>query len=370
MRKIYTLLVLIMSLVFISCSHGNKENIQSETKLSVDVSRPVVDSVVIHKSFPGYLTANTSLDIVARVNGYLDGKYFNDGDIVEKGEVLFHIEDTQYRDKLQQAEAQLQTAIATNAYATKHYEAMKKAALSDAVSQMDVIQAESAMNESKAAIESAKAAVQTARTILSYCTVKSPIRGRVAAPTVTIGNYISGDGSPFKLTTVYDDDIVNAHFSVNDNQYLAIIDNLRSNKVDYSNVPVQFGDSITSTYTGELAYIAPNIVTNTGTIDMKVNIDNPEGKLKAGMYALIYMPVATDNAAIMVKDMSIGTDQLGKYLYVVNDSNKVVYTAIETGELVNDSTRIVTKGLEPNQCYVTKALLKVRSGMTVNPVLK
>ena len=75
------------------------------------------------------------------------------------------------------------------------------------------------------------------------------------------------------------------------------------------------------------------------------------------------MPVATDNAAIMVKDMSIGTDQLGKYLYVVNDSNKVVYTAIETGELVNDSMRIVTKGLDPNQCYVTKALLKVRSGI-------
>ena len=133
-----------------SCKNNSSESLSRESRPEiVDVAYPEVDSVTIHKSYPGYLTANTSIAVVARVNGYLTGKYFDDGGPVKKGQVLFKIEDTQYRDQLQQAEAQLQTAIASNAYAEKHYEAMKKALLSDAVSQMDVLQAESAMNQSQ-----------------------------------------------------------------------------------------------------------------------------------------------------------------------------------------------------------------------------
>ncbi|MDE6086329.1 MAG: efflux RND transporter periplasmic adaptor subunit [Muribaculaceae bacterium] len=351
-----------------SCKKNSSDSLSRDSHpVTVDVAYPVVDSVIIHKSYPGYLTANTSIAVVARVNGYLTGKYFEDGGKVTKGQVLFQIEDTQYRDQLQQAEAQLQTAIASNAYAEKHYEAMKKALLSDAVSQMDVLQAESAMNQSKAAIESARAAVQTARTTLSYCTIKSPITGIAAAPNGTIGDYIGGGGSPYTLTTVYDDDIVNAHFAVDDNQFISIAENMKNDPETYKSIPVQFGDSIKEPFFGELAYIAPNVITGTGTIDMKVNINNENNKLKAGMYALVNLPVAADPEAILVKDASIGTDQLGKYLYTLNDSNRVVYTSIKTGELVNDSMRIVQEGIAPDTRYVTKALLKVRSGMEVDP---
>lgn len=355
---------------FSACSRSDN-SYKSETVVEqrIDVAYPEVDSIVIHKSYPGYLTANTSIDVVARVNGYLESKYFEDGHLVKKGQVLFHIEDTQYRDQLQQAEAQLNTAMATNAYAEKHYEAMKRALQSDAVSQMDVLQAESALNQSRAAIESAKAIVQTARTTLSYCTITSPITGIVAAPTVTVGDYVGGGGSPFTMTTVYDDIIVNAHFAVDDNQFIAIANSVKKSPETFKAVPVQFGDSIGETFYGELAYIAPNIVTGTGTIDMKVNIDNPEGILKAGMYALIDLPVASDSKAILVKDASIGTDQLGKYLYTLNDSNKVEYTSITVGEIVRDSLRVVNSGIDPETRYVTKALLKVRSGMEVNPVV-
>lgn len=352
-----------------SCS-GHKDKNVDDTGyvMSVDVALPVVDSVVIHKTYPGYLAADKKIDIVARVNGYLIEKAFEDGQLVQKGAVLFRIEDTQYSDQLRQARAQLATAQATNEYATKHYAAMKKALESDAVSQMDVIQSESAMNESVAAIENAKAAVRTAATTLGYCTVYAPVTGRVSAPPVTVGDYLSGAGSPVTLTTIYDDTKVKAHFSIEDMQYLEILDNLKNNAIDYEHIPVNFSDTLSETFTGRLCYVAPNIVTNTGTIDLHVEIDNPDGLLKAGMYAVISLPVATEPKAILVKDASIGTDQLGKYLYVVNDSSKVVYTSIETGELVNDSMRIVTKGLAPTDRYVTKALLKVRSGMTVKPV--
>ena len=296
-------LVAIASACLASCSgHKGHGGDREDEIMTVDVAEPVIDSVVIHKSYPGYLGADKSVDIVARVNGYLVDKTFADGAMVEKGEVLFRIEDTQYRDQLQQAKAQLATAIATNEYATKHYTAMKRALESDAVSQMDVIQSESAMNESKASIESARAAVQTATTMLSYCTVRSPLKGRVAAPNFTVGDYLSGAGSPVTLTTVYDDSKVKANISIEDAQYLEILDNMKNNGIDYNHIPVSFNDTLAVTYSGRLCYVAPNIVTNTGTIGIQVQIDNPDGLLKDGMYAVVNMPVSTDPEAVLVKD--------------------------------------------------------------------
>ena len=94
------------------------------------------------------------------------------------------------------------------------------------------------------------------------------------------------------------------------------------------------------------------------------NIDN---ELKDGMYVTVSLPYGVNPKAVLVKDASIGTDQLGKYVYVVNDSNKVVYTPIKVGEVYQDSLRIVNEGLGPKDRYVTKALLKARDGMSVKP---
>ena len=100
---------------------------------------------------------------------------------------------------------------------------------------------------------------------------------------------------------------------------------------------------------------------------MQAEIDNSRGELRAGMYSSVAMPVEHLDSAILVRDASIATDQLGKYLYVVNDSDRVVYTPVKTGETVADTMRIITSGLKRGDRYVTSALLKVRDGMTVNP---
>lgn len=369
----YTMGVVAMLILasMIGACGGKDKSVRDEHPglMTVDVADVVVDSVIVHKSYPGYISADKCIDIVARVNGYLIQKNFDDGALVKKGDILFSIEDNQYRDELQRARAQLATAIATNEYATKHYEALKKALESDAVSQMDVIQSESAMNESKASIESAKAAVQSAQTTLGYCTVTTPITGHAAAPNFSVGEYLSGAGSPVLLTKIYDDSKVSAKFSVDDSQYLSIVRNIDSGEIDYTDIAVTFNDTIPQKFSGSLTYVAPNIITNTGTIDLKLVIDNKDGLLKDGMYAIVHLPVAVEPRAVLVKDASIGTDQLGKYLYIVNDSNKVEYRKIEIGEIVNDSMRIVTSGLDRDDRYVTRALLKVRTGMTVDPRL-
>lgn len=119
-----------------------------------------------------------------------------------------------------------------------------------------------------------------------------------------------------------------------------------------------------------LDYLSPNVTLTTGTLRLRAELDNPEGTLRPGLFVSVTLPYGEADNAILVNDASIGTDQLGKYLYVVNDSNIVNYRHIEPGQLTDGNMRIVKSGLSPNERYVTKALLKVRQGMKINPVME
>ena len=116
--------------------------------------------------------------------------------------------------------------------------------------------------------------------------------------------------------------------------------------------------------------MSPNVDLSTGTLSIRAEVDNPAGELKSGLYISIRLPYGSREHAILVRDASIATDQLGKYMYVVNDSNVVEYRPVETGQLVNDTLRVIDEGISPTDRYVTKALLKVRAGMPVRPVLE
>lgn len=374
MRKelFYPIIAAVAATALSDCHNDGKRDGQQheDDVMTVNVAYPAVDSLVLHKSYPAYLEAKHYVDIVARVNGYITAQLFDDGDWVKAGQPLFTIDSTTYREKVNEAEAQLQTAQATHEYNTRQYEAMKKALESDAVSKMDVIQAESAMKESEAAIRTAKAVLENARVMLGYCTIRAPFAGHAASPPLMDGDFVAGEASPVKLTTLYDDSGVSVYLSVEDSQLLRMKDTKSGKAVDYDHIPVQFGDSIINTYTARLVYTAPAVNKATGTIDLRLSVDNPKGELRPGMYATVMLPYAIDPRAIVIKDAAIATDQLGKYVYVVNDSNQVVYTPIKTGELYQDTLRIVSEGLSPADRYVTKALLKVRDGMHVNPVVQ
>lgn len=134
-------------------------------------------------------------------------------------------------------------------------------------------------------------------------------------------------------------------------------------------IPLSFADSVGHKYYGDMSYVAPALETSTGTLDMRCHIKNTYNELRPGMFVKVDLPYKKVSDAILVKDASISTDQLGKYLYVVNDSDKIVYTPIKVGPLYRDSLRVVTSGINPKSRYVTKALLKVRNGMKVTPRL-
>lgn len=352
-------------LVLASCGH--KSDGDRQPLMTVDVARPVTDSVIVYYSYPGILDADRTVDLVARVNGVLLSETYTSGDIVEAGQVLFNIEPDNYRDAVNSAQAALDNARSAYAYASQHYAALEQAYRSDAVSRMEMEQGRSAMEQSRAQIESASAQLATARTRLGYCAIRAPFKGKVTMSTVSDGAYISGEGEPYRLATIYDDAVMRANFAIEDVGYISgLRSNMEHNAIDYNHIPLEFTNTLPHKYFGRMHYVAPDVNTSTGTMSMQLKIDNPYGELKPGMYVSIKLPVASDPHAILVKDAAISTDQRGDYIYVVNDSNKVVYTPVVAGETYRDSLRIVT-GVDPSARYVTKALLRVRNGMEVNP---
>lgn len=337
----------------------------------ISVAKPIVKDITLTKDYPGYLTTEQTVNLVARVNGTLQSIAYSPGGRVKKGQLLFIIEPTLYKDQVEQAKAELKTAQAQLEYARNNYSRMKEAVKSDAVSQIQVLQAESNVAEGMAAVSNAEAALSTARTNLGYCYVRAPFDGTISKSTVDAGSYVGGSLQPVTIATIYKDNQMYAYFNVADNQWLAMAMN-NSATVNQQNLPkkimVRLGKDGTAIYPAALDYLSPNVDLNTGTLTVRANFDNPKGQLKSGLYVSITLPYGESKNAMLVNEGSIGTDQLGKFLYIVNDSDVVHYRHIEIGQLVSDTLRQVVGGLSPQERYVTTALMKVRDGMKIKPM--
>lgn len=360
----------ILALAVQSCKEKKEAAGRMMPTPEISVARPLVEDITLTKDYPGYLTTEQTVNLVARVSGALQSASFTPGSRVKKGQLLFVIEPTVYKDNVLQAEAQLKTAQAQLEYARNQYARMKEALKSDAVSRIQVLQVESSVAEATAAVSNAEAALNTARTNLAYCYIRAPFNGTISRSLYDVGSYISATVQPVTLATIYKDDRMYAYFNVADNQLLSML--LAAGKSPDVPLPkdvfVRLGENGTQTYPATLDYLSPNVDLNTGTLNVRANLDNPDGVLKSGLYVSITLPYAQQRNAVLVPEASIGTDQLGKYLYVVNDSNIVRYRHIVPGQLIGDTLRQVMSGLSPNELYVTTALMKVRDGMKIKPV--
>lgn len=338
---------------------------------SISVATPLVKDITLTKNYPGYLSSDKTVGLVARVNGYLRASHLQPGAKVKQGDLIFVIEPDSYQDQVTQAEAALKTAEAQAEYARSNYSRMTEAAKSGAVSQIQVLQAQSTATEMEAAVKNATAQLNTAHTNLGYCYIRAPFEGRITRASYDVGNYINGAMQPITLATLYKDDLMYANFNIEDNQFMKMkliaAQNDPTVKIP-TQVTVRLAQDGQQAYIGQLDYLSPNIDLSTGTLNVRANLDNKEGQLKSGLYVTITLPYSEQKDAVLVRDASIGTDQAGKFLYIVNDSNVVKYRSIEPGQLIADTLRQVISGIKPGERYVTTALLKVRDGMSIKPI--
>lgn len=365
------LIIIVLSTILFLFSCKGKSNKNNNNRIpKVSVSKPYVMPIVLHKDYPGYLLSNNIVDVVGRVSGYVTLQNFSSGQHINAGDLLYIIEPTVYENEVKKAEANLKSAQASLDYYKNNYQRMLEASKSDAISQIDLIQAETNVRTAEANVQTAEANLKTAQNTLSYCYVKAPISGVLTTSGAGEGEYVSGsDGNPFKLTTIYNNDPIYAYFNIEDNQYLMIrmqSQNWESSLPKKVYVNMQEGNYPPIEATPN--YISPFVNLKTGTLTLRALFENSKYDLKSGMYCTVSLPYGEEENAILIPDASTGTDQLGRYVYVVDDNNIVSYRHIEVGEIINDSLIHVKSGLNPDERFVTKALLKVRAGMKVEPI--
>lgn len=362
-------IIFAVALLTLAACHKNGKETGAGNAMPVEVSKPIVKEITLKREYPGYLDADATIPIVGRVNGTLVERNFTEGKRVKKGDLLFVIEPTLYKNAVTQAEAALQTAKAELEYAKSNYERMKVAMNSEAVSQIELLQAKSRVESGKAAVDNARAALGTANTRLQYCYIKAPENGVIGLRKQPVGAYISGEMNPVELCRLYKDDIMYAYFEISDRQWLRKIERGDSS-IDQSHITFSMAGGKQFTWDAVIDYLAPDVNLSTGTLKVRAEIMNEGGFLKPGSYISIQLPYEKISNAVLINDASIGTDQLGKYIYIVNDSGRAEYRRVETGSLVNDTLRLITSGISPDERYVTKALLKVRNNMQVTPIME
>lgn len=368
--KYFAFIFLVSALLISGCKKEKKSNEEGMLR-PVSVAEAITDSVVLYSEYPGYLSSEYYAEVVGLVNGRLLTMNYSSGQHVEKGQLLFTIDPTLYIDALNRAEATLKSNESNLAYSKSHYDAVLKALEDNAVSRMEVLQAESTYRQAEASVKDSKAALHTAQVNYGYCSVTAPISGYITNNQISIGNYITGADSPVKLAEIYDNTHLYANFEVEDSRYEAMTrDNRKAEQTLYKNVPLKFQEALKNSYTADLTYIAPAVDRSTGTILLQGKVTNIDNELKQGMYLTISLPYGENPKAVLVKDAAIATDQLGKYMYVLNDSDVIVKKRIEVGEIYRDSLRVIDKGILPGDKYITKALLTVRAGEKVKPVLE
>lgn len=368
--KFILLSITTLSMMFLlSCDNGKDKKSQVASVPKADVAKPYVMPIVLHKDYPGYLQASNIINVVGRVSGYVTKQNFSSGQYVNAGDLLYIIDPLVYENEVNQAKATLHSAEASLDYYENNYNRMLEASKSDAISQIDLIQAETNVRTAQANVESAKAALKTAEKTLSYCYIKAPISGNVSTSGASEGEYVDGSISPVLLTTIYNNDPMFAYFNIEDNQYLTM--KVASKNWDSSlpkKVYINMQEDMFPQIEATPNYISPYVNLKTGTLMLRAVFDNKDTDLKSGMYCTVSLPYGEEDAAILIPDASSGTDQSGRYIYVVDNDNIVSYRHIEVGEIINDSLIHVTSGLSPDERFVTKALLKVRAGMKVEPI--
>jgi RND family efflux transporter MFP subunit len=364
MKKMIPFVLFTGLLALVGCS--NKNEFQPPPPPEVTVQAPVQKNVTVYKGFPGRLAASESIDIRARVKGYLKTVEFQSGDRVEAGQLLFTIEDEEYVAAEKSAKARLAQAEASRSLAEATYKRMAQASKTKAVSELDVDSAKAEQEYAEASVMEAKAALEQARLDLSYTLITAPIAGRVAMNTLSAGNLV-GDGGSTLLTLLVAETPIDVFFNLDERALLPYLkDGVRLDTSHESIPPVklELADGSTHTEEGIVNYVDPEIDPNTGTLRGRAVFKNEGLKLLPGLYGKIMIP---DNRemAILVPDLAIQRDMTGAYVLVVTAENKVESRYIKRGPLLEDQ-RIIEEGLTAEDRVIVEGLQRARPGIKVH----
>jgi RND family efflux transporter MFP subunit len=338
----------------------------------VTVSQPVLRQVVEWDEFTGRLEAVESVEVRARVSGYLQSVHLTDGAIVKKGALLFVIDPRPYQAELNRTKAALEQAIAQHERTQKDLARVRQLVKSRAVSQEEVDTRGADEREAQESVRAARAAVEAAQLNVEFTQVRAPISGRISREFVTVGNLINGGTADSTLLTrIVSLDPIYCYFDVDERSYLKYSrlwrDGSRSGPREH-NIPVNLGlaDETGFPHAGQLDFIDNRLDPNTGTMTGRAIFANTDLTLFPGLFARIRLPGSGQYEALMLPDEAIGTDQTQRFAFVVNDQHTVEYRKVTLGPIIG-GLRVIRDGLKPADWVIVNGVQRVRAGVQVDP---
>jgi RND family efflux transporter MFP subunit len=338
----------------------------------VTVATPLQRDVTIYLELNGNVVAVNTVDLVARVQGFLQEIGYTDGANVVKGTNLFTIEPEPYFAKLQQAQAQQAAAKAAAIHAQQEYVRQSTLGKDDFASQSKVDETLADRDQTAANLQNMEAGTQLAAINYSYTHVMAPFPGVVTNHLYSIGELVGGDTAT-KLATIIQLEPIYVSFNVSELDVLRIREDLakQATKPDMTKVPVFVGLANETGYphSGFLNYISPSVDSSTGTLFVRGIFTNEDHALMPGNFVRVRVPTHKQDGAILVPDTALGQDQGGRYVLVVNDKNVVEQRYIQPGPLQAD-LRIVDKGLAATDRIVVEGIQRAIPGSTVDPQVR
>ena len=319
-------------------------------------------------SYPATIRGKQDIEIRPKISGFITKLCVDEGSVVRKGQVLFTIDNVQYRAVLNQAEASLNSAKSALATAELTYNNKKELYNQNIVGDFDLQSAANSYATAKATVAQAEAAVVSARDNLSYCNVTSPSDGVVGTIPYRVGSLVSSSMAT-PLTVVSNIDEMYVYFSVNEKQILEMTRASEGKNVieAFPEVQLELADGSIYTQVGHVSTVSGVIDQNTGSVSVRADFANPDHLLKSGGQGNIIITRKTEGV-IIIPQAATAEVQDKVFVYVLGKDNKVSYTAIEVDPQNDGQNYIVTKGLKDGDRIVTKGITKLTDGAEIKPV--
>ena len=338
--------------------------------VAVPLQRPVVESVYA----TGRTVGSEQVEVRARVSGYLDKIYFKPGNFIKQGDPLFEIDARPYQAALNQAKGELERVQARLTRTNLDLARGEKNFSRNVITKEEYDRLIADQAEATATVHTTEAAVERATLDLTWTKINAPIDGLVSRELITVGNLVVADSTP--LTTIIRYDPMYVYFDVDEHTVLRIQDMIREGKFKtarHNRVPIQMGLADDTGYPleGHINFVENRLDRATGTIEVRGEFPNPvdaQGAypITAGLYARVRMELGAPHDALWISEKSLLSDQDKKYVYIVDDQQKVVRRDVELGPL-EAGLRVIENGLTPTDRVILRGLQRVREGIVVSP---
>lgn len=341
---------------------------------AVTVAKPVRRTVSDFDEYVGRFTAVNSVEVRARVSGYLDGVHFKDGQIVKQGDLLFTIDKRPFQNTLEQARANLVQAKSNLAFTESDYTRGQQLVRDKTITDQTFEQRAQAYRNAQASVSNNEAAVRQAELDIEFTELRAPVNGRIGDRRVSPGNLVTGgtSGNTTLLATIVSTEPIYFEFTFDEASFLRYerLSNTGNEVASRSagvQVTLKLIDERDFEHQGRMDFVDNVIDRATGTIRGRAVFANPNNIFTPGMFARVRMPASPPSEALLVPDAAIGTEQVQKYLLVVDAENTTRQKYIVPGQLTPDGLRVIKEGLGPDDRVVISGLMQARAGMKVRP---